>query len=164
MFNKKEAFVSWDVAERKVNEIERKREKEKSEILSFCQKQKELIKINSNKTINTMKKNSGKIGQLEIFGLQYPFGEETPFYSDGIKLFTGDEVTDRSGRKGVILKRNGENIYEVKTNLQYSILTNKENKDEFTVSKHFNELQAGDVIAQGRSGGDGFLVLSVGVK
>lgn len=125
-----------------------------------------------NKIINSMKHNSLLKGVLSIHNSHFDFGQVTPFFSNGIQLFTGDEVEFRSGKKGVIVKKG--DTYYVYTNAETATLTSKKRMseledtffdfegyvtgDRLTITKHFNELALGEEIAKGRKGASGFIV------
>lgn len=128
-----------------------------------------------NKTINSMKNNARLKGVLSLRKMLFDFGQPTTFFSNGIQLFTGDEVEFRSGKKGVVVKR-GEHYY-IYTNAETAELVSDARflelersffvfggcttGDRITITKHFNELTLGEEIAKGRKGAKGFTVTEV---
>lgn len=162
MFNKEDMMVSLLTAEEKVNDTKEKYEEMMDKYI------KEHTDI-----INEMKNNFHRKGVAKIFkDNQYEIGDPTPFYSHEIQLFTGDEVEFKSGRKGIIVKRNEG--YEVMTNKGIATLVTedfiKEMKmagiyvegyilaSDIKITKHFNMYKDGEEVAKGRKGAAGFII------
>lgn len=162
MFRKEDMMVSLLVAEEKVKNTE--------------ERYKEIIDKQTEEhtsIINEMKNNSNQKGVVKIFrNNKYEIGEPTPFYSHGIQLFTGDEVEFKSGRRGIVVKRN--KIYEIMTNKGIAELVTEEFIKEMTmagiygegyvlgsnlkITKHFNMYKDGEEVAKGRKGAAGFII------
>lgn len=161
MFNKEDMMVSVLVAEKIIKEKEEK----------FDESLKEVVNLLNN-TVNTMKHNAMTKGFLTIFNSRFSFGEPTPYLSNGIQLFTGDEVEFKSGKKGVVV--NIKEGYYIYTNAERAVLVDRvymesirslfrgfegyETGDNLKITKHFNELTLGEEIAKGRKGASGFIV------
>ena len=75
------------VAEKKIQEEKRKAEDTLKDVSKYYQR-----------IINEMKLKSTQKGALFLRQHRFSFGEQTPFHSEGIVLFKGDEVA--KGRKG----------------------------------------------------------------
>lgn len=161
MFNKKDMTISLLVAEKEMKEKE----------VMFREEIDALTK-GKNKIINSMKSNSNIKGILKIRNSQFSFGESTPHFSNGIQLFTGDEVSFRDGKIGVVVKSNCK--FMVYTNKEVADIVDEEYMkqlnivfakfegyvlgDNLIITKHFNELKHGEEIAKGRKGAEGFIV------
>lgn len=161
MFNKKDMMVSLLVAE---DMITTNNEEYKKSLSDTREKY--------NNVINSMKNNSNISGVAELFKSSFTIGESTPHFSNGIQLFTGDEVEFKNGKKGIIVFHNYS--YMVYTNCETSkLVTHKQIEemkriyfsfsgyvigDNLKITKHFNELTDGEEIAKGRKGASGFTI------
>jgi hypothetical protein len=162
MFDKNEMLVTVAMAEEKIKGI-------KTETI------KEIDRISSEyvHTINMMKDCSLIKGVARLRNMEYFIGEPTPFYVDGIHLFTGDEVEFRTGKKGIIVGfGNGE--YMIYTNAETAKLVTDERFRELLtafsmfegvvttqhikITKHFNTFGDGEEVARGRKGAEGFII------
>lgn len=163
MFDKNDMMVSVLTAENKVFEIEKENKRVLNETVDKY-----------NEIINSMKKNSKIKGVLKLRDQTFDFGEETPYFSKGLQLYTGDEVEFISGNKGVIVIV--DNDYYVYTNsITFKLLTKAKMAElgdsihfmrctpveNLVITKHFNELMLDEEIAKGRKGGEGFIVTDI---
>lgn len=160
MFKESEMYVPMESAMNKVTEV-RKEMDEKIE--------------GKNALINYMKciaKDYMK-GYLKIRNSSYKIGIQTPFTSDGMFLFTGDEVEFKhSGKKGIIVMDGGFG-FKILTNKEVANLVSMEElmrvRDSgvvtegmltgfgITITKHYNTLIDGDKVAIGRRTGEAFI-------
>jgi hypothetical protein len=168
MFTNDEMLVPVSLAEKKIREA---RATHKEELEKF---HNDYVGI-----INTMKENSRIEAVAKIRNSEFGIGQPTPLFCKGIRLFTGDEVTFNSGKKGIIT------VYESAkdSGARYMVYTNKETAeivddkryeeltraflqfegvvrpDFLTITRHFNTYVDGEEVAKGRNGAEGFTIM-----